>query len=115
MPLDGAAWAGKAQALFGYLAGEEPLEIQRWDPETETAIGDPLPFVHDEETTDLEAVESGTLEDEELVIFTSAPLEAGVTYRYGSKLYTSEESETDQSATASATWPCQTVLRKHAT
>ena len=114
MPLDGDAWADRAGAFFTYLAGQSPLEIERWDPEAEAAIGDPIPFIHDERTRDLEAVEAGTLTDEELVIFTASPLEEGATYRYLSESYTSEETEIDRSASADKTWPCQTVLRKHA-
>jgi hypothetical protein len=101
-------------AFFDYLAGEAPLQVERWDPETDTAIGDPISFVHDERTRDLEAVGAGTLSDEELVIYTSSPLEEGVTYRYLDESYTAEEVEIDRSATAEKTWPCRCVMRKHA-
>ncbi len=114
MPLDGGAWADRAKAFFDYLAGEEPLEVERWDEDGDVAIGDPIPFVHDERTLDLESTGAGTLSDEELVIFTSSPLEEGVTYRYLSNLYTTDEVEVDRSASSSKTWPCRAVLRKHA-
>jgi hypothetical protein len=114
MPLDGAAWADKASAFFTFLAGSSPLEVTPWDPETDTAAGDPVTFVHDERTRDLEAVEAGTLTDEELVIYTSSPLEEGETYRYLAESYTAEEVEIDRSAAADKTWPCRAVLRKHA-
>lgn len=114
MPLNGSAWADRATAFFDFMVGEEPLQVERWDPETDAAVGDPINFVHDERTRDLEATGAGTLADEELVIYTSSPLEEGGTYRYLSESYTAEEVEIDRSASATKTWPCRCVMRKHA-
>jgi len=114
MPLDGDAWADRASAFFTYLAGQSPLTIERWDPSIGAAIGDPIPFIHDERTRDLEATEAGSLADEELVIYTSTPLAEGLTYRYLAESYTAEEVEIDRSASADKTWPCRAVMRKHA-
>jgi hypothetical protein len=116
--LDGAAWAEWGAGLHAYIAGD-PAEITvrtvtLWDPENGVALGDPVAFIVDELTTNLEAVEAGTLDDVELVIYTTAPLTAGATYRYASNDYTAEEAEADETNTPDATFPCRTMLRRFA-
>ncbi len=105
-----AGWAARGHAA---LAGRRPLTVTPWDHQTQAATGDPIPFVHDERTRDLEAVEAGLLSDEELVIYTQEPLTEGAVYWHDGE-YTAEESEIDRIGTPDATFPCRTVLRAHA-
>lgn len=107
-----AKWAARGHAA---LAGLRPLTVTPWDHQTQSATGDPVPFVHDERTRVVEAVEAGLLSDEELVIFTEEPLVEGAVYWHADQEYTAEESETDLIGTPDATFPCRTVLRSHAT
>ncbi len=106
-----AEWAGRAHTL---LAGSRPLTVTPWDKGSGAATGDPIPFVHDERTRDLEAVETGLLKDEQLVIYTRAPLEEGGIYWHEPTVYTVEEVGIDQAGTPDATFPCRCVLRAHA-
>lgn len=114
MPLDGTAWAGKAQAFFTYLAGTTPLQVEPWDHVAGVSAGDPVSFIHDERTKDLEATGAGVLGDEEFIVYTAASLVEGNVYRHDSKNYTAEEVEVDRSASATASWPNRAVLRRHA-
>lgn len=106
-----AEWAGRAHTM---LAGSNPLTVTPWDIETQSATGDPISFVHDERTRDLEATETGLASDEQLVAYTTSPLIEGALYWHRGEVYTAEEVGIDQAGTPDATFPCRNVLRSHA-
>jgi hypothetical protein len=93
MALDASTTAAEHILGFEELASDEPQQIQLWDAEAEAVDGDPIDVLHEERTRDVEATAGGLLLDEELVLFTAAPLSPGLTYLYDSVVYTVEEVE----------------------
>lgn len=113
MALNGAAWAGYANALRAYVAGNEP------DVLVPVGGGADVPFVHDFEGIGAEVTEAGLLAAGHLVVYVQERLTIGQRFTYGGDTWqvcplTPDGKAVEYDRAAGADWPHRVELVRHA-